>query len=276
MSKIQSPFIRSIMTIGELPTQFTESMSYYEALVWLTNYIENKVVPAINEDAGAIEELREFVTHYFDSLDIEKQVNDKLDEMAETGQLQTIMAAFFDTFPLESDKIAADAITNSKIADGAVTMNKISGLTVGTSVIENNAVTNDKITSVEVSKVTGLLDKIYPVGSIYMAVNNVNPTAIFGGTWEQIRGKFLFGSDTNHALGTTGGEETHKLTTQEMPNHNHQQRAAGAGGNQIRLLYDGEGGGWVVTTAPTGENGGDQPHNNMPPYLTVNMWKRTA
>lgn len=145
MSKIQSPFIRSIMTIGELPTQFTESMSYYEALVWLTNYLENVVVKAINEDAGAIEELREYVTHYFDSLDLQKEINEKLDDMAEAGQLQAIMAAYFDNFPLGSDDIAPEAITNSKLATAAVSSDKIGDNAITAEKVADNAITAGKI-----------------------------------------------------------------------------------------------------------------------------------
>ncbi len=66
-----------------------------------------------------------------------------------------------------------------------------------------------------------ILDNVYPVGSIYMSVNSTNPTNLFGGTWEQIQGKFLFGMNSSYPAGSTGGEITHKLTNAEMPVHNH-------------------------------------------------------
>ena len=66
-----------------------------------------------------------------------------------------------------------------------------------------------------------IIDAIYPVGSIYMSVTNTNPATLFGGTWAQIEDTFLLAAGTNHLAGTTGGEETHTLTTGEMPTHNH-------------------------------------------------------
>lgn len=62
---------------------------------------------------------------------------------------------------------------------------------------------------------------IWPIGSIYMSVSPTDPATLFGGTWERIQGRFLFAADSKHAAGSTGGEETHKLTESEMPSHNH-------------------------------------------------------
>lgn len=61
----------------------------------------------------------------------------------------------------------------------------------------------------------------YPVGSIYISASAVSPAQLFGGTWEQIQGKFLLASSADCAAGSTGGEASHTLTAQEMPNHNH-------------------------------------------------------
>lgn len=73
----------------------------------------------------------------------------------------------------------------------------------------------------------GLIDSIYPVGSIYMSVNSTNPQTLFGGTWQRIQGRFLFAADSKHAAGSTGGEETHQLTVDEMPSHTHKQSIGG-------------------------------------------------
>lgn len=118
----------------------------------------------------------------------------------------------------------------------------------------------------------------YPVGAIYLSVTNVNPAALFGGTWERIGGRFLLGADDNYAAGSTGGESAHKLTTSEMPRHNHtlDNYNVSAGNTtaymtvqaQAKVGYNGN-----VQTLSTG---GDGSHNNMPPYLAVFMWKRTA
>ena len=89
-----SPFRRFCMTIGELPTSYMESMTYYEMLSWLCNYLETKVVPAVDNNAEALTELQNYVSTYFDNLDIQAEVNTKLDEMAESGQLADIIAEY--------------------------------------------------------------------------------------------------------------------------------------------------------------------------------------
>lgn len=156
------------------------------------------------------------------------------------------------------------------------------------------------------------LDMIYPVGSIYMSVNNVNPSTLFGGAWEKISGRFLIGSGSPQANnedvfgnlnnnGYTftnehmGGSYKHQLTTAEMPIHIHNERFSnGAYSTWEGFTYASQEGTTTVqgvevpnytyyaskngefSYMTTGYTGGDQPHTNMPPYLVVNMWKRTA
>lgn len=158
-------------------------------------------------------------------------------------------------------------------------------LTVKSINVETGAVTNE-----------GVVNLIYPVGSIYMSVNNANPGTLFGGTWEQIKDKFLLSCGDTYTAGTTGGEATHTLTTNEMPQHTHVQNAHAHTQNyytwynnqynyDVRLAAS-SGGYYAIagtnnyatasTTAVNQNTGGSQAHNNMPPYLTVYMWKRTA
>lgn len=117
----------------------------------------------------------------------------------------------------------------------------------------------------------------YPVGAIYLSVTDVNPAALFGGTWERIGGRFLLGADSTYAAGSTGGEATHQLTTAEMPSHNHTLDNYNTTGGTTSFMTvqanDKKGYSGNVNTLYTG---GNQPHNNMPPYLAVYMWKRTA
>ena len=77
------------------------------------------------------------------------------------------------------------------------------------------------ILSIGTDSESEFLDKVYPVGSIYMSVNSTDPGTLFGGTWAKIEGQFLLGSSTTYPLGSTGGEATHTLTTAEMPSHSH-------------------------------------------------------
>ena len=126
----------------------------------------------------------------------------------------------------------------------------------------------------------------YPVGSIYISVNNTNPGTLFGGTWEQIKDVFLLSAGDKHSAGDTGGEETHELKVSEMPAHSHDLQVwnkndSGSLGrwaiNDIvwynNIKGEGKTNYWV---GGTGRVGGGQAHNNMPPYLTVYVWKRTA
>lgn len=178
---------------------------------------------------------------------------------------------------------------------------------------------------------------IYPVGSIYISVNKVNPATLFGGTWEQIKDRFLLAYGDTYNNGATGGEATHTLTSQEMPTHNHTydksasstdnhtlttneipshthsvtgtakdhigrsilvgpSRAWAGAGDMEEYTYVGSdndeldvdgtaqatGGGQGhnhtinISNTNTGSTGGGNAHNNMPPYLAVNIWKRTA
>ncbi len=68
-----------------------------------------------------------------------------------------------------------------------------------------------------------VFDLIYPVGSIYMSVNNTDPGTLFGGTWQQIEDTFLLAAGSNHAAGSSGGEETVTLTAAQsgLPAHTH-------------------------------------------------------
>lgn len=118
-----------------------------------------------------------------------------------------------------------------------------------------------------------LLD-VYPVGSVYISVSSTNPGTLFGGTWEQLQNRFLLGAGSLYSAGSTGGEATHKLTINEMPSHSHQtyfRYSDGAGGGNWNYFDPGSN-----YAANTTSVGGSQPHNNMPPYLVVYMWKRTA
>lgn len=116
---------------------------------------------------------------------------------------------------------------------------------------------------------------IYPVGSIYMSVNNTDPSTFFGGTWQQIKDTFLLSAGDTYNAGDTGGEAEHTLITDEIPSHSHTQTVSYSSGST----------GWVNTWSGsnitgaaqnTGTAGSGKPHNNMPPYLVVYMWQRTA
>lgn len=115
----------------------------------------------------------------------------------------------------------------------------------------------------------------YPVGSIYMSANSTSPATLFGGTWERIQDMFLLAAGTAYAAGSTGGEAAHTLTIDEMPSHNHGFKrttsTTASGSTWARISSTGDAVNDIITNT-----GGGHAHNNMPPYLAVYMWKRTA
>ena len=126
----------------------------------------------------------------------------------------------------------------------------------------------------------------YPVGAIYQSTGSTSPASLFGGNWERIQGRFLLGTSSRYSVTTTGGEEKHTLTENEMSRHRHWGSDGGYSflvdlnkqdaSNEFAMLtastvqyrYSVNGG-----TAYAGGNGS---HNNMPPYYAVNIWRRTA
>ena len=133
--------------------------------------------------------------------------------------------------------------------------------------------------------ISSILQSIYPVGSIYFSVNNTNPSTLFGGTWVSWgAGRVpvsVASSGTFNTVEKTGGDETHTLTVDELANHRHAGLTVpGAtiywnNGKEGTMTNGGisQGTGLTVSTAYTGSN---TPHNNLQPYITCYMWKRTA
>ena len=128
-----------------------------------------------------------------------------------------------------------------------------------------------------------LLEKVYPIGSYYWSSNNKSPSEIFGGSWTKINGRFLFASDSNHQVGDTGGEESVTLKINEIPSHSHdydrfhydfmlQNRDGKIASQEWCPLVKTS----FYESDSTTSTGGGCSHNNMPPFLTANCWKRTG
>jgi len=122
-----------------------------------------------------------------------------------------------------------------------------------------------------------LLDWTHPVGSIYISTVSTSPATLFGGTWTQIKDTFLLTAGDTYTAGDTGGEATHLLTIDEMPSHNHNNLKPRWNTNPgANAVYGSTGEGSGAQYDYLFYSGGDQPHNNMPPYQVVYAWERTA
>ena len=159
--------------------------------------------------------------------------------------------------------------------------------------------------SLDVDTINGksILNLTYPVGSIYMSVNSTNPGTLFGGTWVQLQNRFLLGAGSSYSNGATGGSATVTLNVNQIPAHTHTQASCTNPGDHSHYIPNARstqssgsppkfeswptctgtardhytnGSGSHTHTITLNNTGGSQAHDNMPPYLVVYMWKRTA
>lgn len=142
--------------------------------------------------------------------------------------------------------------------------------------LDGQIITADHLNHIE----DGIIDllMVYPVGSIYISVNSTSPASLFGGTWEQIEDRFLLAAGSTYGAGSTGGEAEHTLTIDEIPSHTHEVTRYTSTGDLTGTGYSRDQNVKTVKDTAYGPypTGGGQPHNNMPPYLAVYMWKRVA
>ena len=147
------------------------------------------------------------------------------------------------------------------------------------------------------------LNFIYPIGSIYISTNNTNPKTLFGGTWVQIKDTFLLAAGNTYAAGSTGGKAKVSLAVENLPAHSHTGKT-NLDGTHIHYstaygwMIDGvgntrsavaEGSSGFGADIKIGSGGSEHQHGfttdttgsgtaveNMPPYVAVYVWKRTA
>ena len=113
--KTLRPFTRFCCTIGNLPSSYLESLTYEEQLLWFCDYIKNTVIPTVNNNAEAVKELQDlylqlksYVDNYFENLDVQNEINNKLDEMASSGELTSIMQPYFNILSNKIDSLETE------------------------------------------------------------------------------------------------------------------------------------------------------------------------
>lgn len=231
MKKIENikPFTKFCCTIGNIPSSYLISMTYEEQLIWLCNYLEKTVIPSVNENAEAIVELqnlfielKDYVDHYFDNLDIQTEINNKLDEMAESGQLTEIIGQYLEissiiAYNTLNDLANADNLINGSFTRiyGKITYNdgygayyKIRTKTESDTPDGDNLVTlinfptliAEKIEDTTINSLVTKVETINPVG-LY---NNKN-MVVFGDSWtDPDNGNSLNGYWVNKVATATG------------------------------------------------------------------------
>ena len=140
---------------------------------------------------------------------------------------------------------------------------------------------NDKVadTIAALAANFGILDAMYPIGTIYQSTRPTSPATFIGGTWTALTGRVLVGAGTDFPAGTTGGEKTHQITNSELPAKisfdgvNDSAAMADGFGTYAPKIYQDKKVNWNGNFTVTG---GGQAMSLMDPYRSVYMWERTA
>lgn len=152
------------------------------------------------------------------------ELTDVADVTLLSQNMETIDGLIFDAFKkINAIDVGVTTFNGKKGAvTGVSSFNGKTGEIKGVNSV--NGKTGDVTVVESIQGKTGeinLLDMVYPIGSVYITLSPKNPEVLFGGKWEQIKGRFLLSADSSYKSGTTGGEASHILTVKEMPNHNH-------------------------------------------------------
>lgn len=148
-----------------------------------------------------------------------------------------------------------------------------------------NPVQNKIITE----RLEGLISEIalnmHPIGSYYWSENSTNPSELFGGTWEQVKDKFILAAGDSYSQGSIGGAAQTTIVNENLPEYIFLTASKEGGVERERVALSSSGRyGFVGSSVATGMSdsglnyifGNNTPLNNMPPYITAYCWKRTA
>ena len=260
-------------------------------------YVVKAYVEWSNDDGTTIEELEPNDIILFENNNIVSTNYQNVDIELIYPTYDDFNKYYTNTLTYNSDKKANKSLTmndlyfkDSFTKTGNEINEEIDNLNVKCITSKNNKFSLDSDGNLNVNSITSNENKnlniteicnvIYPIGSVYISINNIEPSSLFGGTWEKLEDRFLLASGKTYTNGNIGGEATHKLTIDEMPSHTH-TLYIDAKGTTIpawwtRHLFVQNDSPHEAQPNNLTSTGNSQPHNNMPPYLVVNMWKRTA
>ena len=116
---VVSPFKNFCMSIGSIPTSYQDSLDYYETLLWLIKFLDETVIPAVATNGNAVAELQNFylqlqtyVNDYFENLDVQEEINNKLDNMALDGSLTALIKDYVDPIYQVYENSINNAVSN--------------------------------------------------------------------------------------------------------------------------------------------------------------------
>lgn len=162
-----------IYTLGVLPTSYLMSMTYQEQVTWLYNYLQTQVIPAINTDVEAVQELqtlyellRTYVNDYFDNLDVQEEINNKLNEMVEDGVLEQIIEQYINSTALWCFDTVSDMKNSTNL------INDSYARTLGFNSVNDGGSGVYKIRSIEENETANEMDSI-AIGLTLIAELNV-------------------------------------------------------------------------------------------------------
>lgn len=297
-SRLASSFVRLSCRAGAhgVPSQ-KEVASLHDQILALVNeknwtVFDDKVAEGVYSSVrvnavGLVTEGRQLI-------EIGGEGQSEAQNLAEGGIFYKRTGSYFTAYYKAGDALnalktygrAEYALTvGSKTYDGSaavtVTASDLSLATVATSGSYNDLTNKPTIPNVN-------LLSAYPVGSIYISYSSTSPATLFGGSWTQLTaGRFLVAAGTGYTLTSTGGEATVTLTESQMPAHRHLEyiesdgaarpinSSYGLGSSSYGYNLKGSGNS-SASGMLTESTGGSAAHNNLPPYMAVNMWRRTA
>ncbi len=115
-----SPFQEfCVKFLGYIPSSYDDCMTYLECLIYTYNYLKNEIVPTVKQQNVVVQELKNYVEHYFDNLDVQEEINNKLDAMATDGSLEEIITDYIQLKSVLAFDTVSDMKTATNLVDGS-------------------------------------------------------------------------------------------------------------------------------------------------------------